>query len=41
VQRSRKAWGRSPAWAKVLITLAAVAVVGALSAGAYELTLGR
>jgi hypothetical protein len=40
-RKLRSAWARSPAWAKVLVTVAAVVIVGALSAGAYELTLGR
>ena len=38
---ARRKWSGSPAWAKVLVTVAAVVVAGALSAGAYQLTLGR
>jgi hypothetical protein len=37
---AQRFWSSSPTWAKVLATVAAVLVVGALSAGAYELTVG-
>jgi hypothetical protein len=41
LRRSRSLWVGFPSWAKVLVAIAAIMIVGALSAGAYQLTLGR
>ena len=37
---ARRFWSASPIWTKVLATVVALLIVGALTAGAYEITIG-